>query len=253
MKIAVLSDIHGNLDALQAVAADFERVRPKVVVNLGDSLSGPLLPLETARYLMARDWVHIAGNHERQLLEDPRDKLCASDAYTLSRLGEAELRWIASLPRSTVLEGDVFLCHGRPSSDQDYLLESIGPDGVRPATPEEVEIRLGDLVNAAILCGHSHLPRLLRARWGQLILNPGSVGLQAYEDEYPCRHLIENGSPAARYAVFERKRGAWTAELRTVPYDPEPMVKLAILRNRPDWAAALRTGRLNPVPARRPR
>ena len=247
MRIAVLSDIHGNLDALQAVAADLLSVRPDVVVNLGDSLSGPLLPLETARYLMARDWIQIAGNHERQLLEDPRDALCPSDAYTLSRLGETELRWIASLRRSAVLEEEIFLCHGRPSSDQDYLLESVGPDGVRPASAEEIEIRLGDLAAAAVLCGHSHLPRVAQSRWGQLIINPGSVGLQAYEDEYPVRHVIENGSPEARYAVFEKRAGAWTADLKTVAYDPEPMVRLAILRNRPDWAAALRAGRLNPA------
>lgn len=61
MRIALLSDIHGNLAALEAVAADIELRGVDQVANLGDSLSGPLLPLETARFLMAQDWIHLAG------------------------------------------------------------------------------------------------------------------------------------------------------------------------------------------------
>ena len=68
MRIAVVSDIHGNLAALQAVVADVQRRGVDRVINLGDSLSGPLLPLQTARFLMASGWLHLAGNHERQVL-----------------------------------------------------------------------------------------------------------------------------------------------------------------------------------------
>jgi predicted phosphodiesterase len=68
MSIAVVSDIHGNLAAIEAVAADIRRRGVDTVVNLGDSLSGPLLPRETAQFLMGQGWTHIAGNHERQLL-----------------------------------------------------------------------------------------------------------------------------------------------------------------------------------------
>ena len=69
MRIALVSDIHGNLPALEAVIEDTRRRAVTAVVNLGDSLSGPLLPLDTARFLMKQDWVQLAGNHERQLLE----------------------------------------------------------------------------------------------------------------------------------------------------------------------------------------
>lgn len=65
MRIAVLSDIHGNLSALQAVMRDISHRQVDVIVNLGDSLSGPLQPSETAAFLMAQPWVHLAGNHER--------------------------------------------------------------------------------------------------------------------------------------------------------------------------------------------
>ena len=68
MKIAVISDVHGNLLALQAVLADIARQGVDQTVNLGDLLSGPLQPFETAELLMAEALLTIRGNHERQLL-----------------------------------------------------------------------------------------------------------------------------------------------------------------------------------------
>ena len=68
MKIAIISDIHGNLLALQAVLADIARQGVDQTVNLGDILSGPLQPAETADLLMAQKFPTIKGNHERQLL-----------------------------------------------------------------------------------------------------------------------------------------------------------------------------------------
>ncbi|EKD34089.1 MAG: hypothetical protein ACD_75C02474G0002 [uncultured bacterium] len=97
MRIAIVADIHGNLPALEAVAEDIGRRGVDAVVNLGDSLSGPLLPLETAQFLMARDWLHLAGNHERQLLTQGSGQRCASDDFTHSRLTMREFAWLASL------------------------------------------------------------------------------------------------------------------------------------------------------------
>lgn len=90
MRIAIVSDIHGNLPALEAVVRDIGRRSVDAVVNLGDSLSGPLMPLETAQFLMAQDWVHLAGNHERQLLTLPAERRGPSDAFAHSRLGAKE-------------------------------------------------------------------------------------------------------------------------------------------------------------------
>lgn len=66
--VALLADIHGNLPALQAVIADIRERGIARVANLGDCLSGPLWPQETAALLMQEKWATIAGNHERQLL-----------------------------------------------------------------------------------------------------------------------------------------------------------------------------------------
>jgi putative phosphoesterase len=249
MRIAILSDIHGNLPALEAVVGHMHRRGVDLVVNLGDSASGPLLPRETVRFLMAQDWIHLAGNHERQVLElDPNapDNMQRrpSDAYARAQLGVRELAWMASLKSCQRLNEQVLLCHGTPRSDLEYFLESVdaGQPHVRLAAPEEVAQRLGDVRAELVLCGHTHVPRAVRAPNGTLIVNPGSVGLQAYDDEHPTFHMVQNGSPDARYAIVERIDGAWTSGLIAVPYDSRPMAELAQRNGRPDWARALLTG-----------
>ena len=142
MRIAVLADIHGNLAALEAVVDDLTRRGVDAVVNLGDSLSGPLLPLETAHFLMAQEWVHIAGNHERQMLTHDPAEWGPSDAYAHSQLSARELGWMASLDSTSRIGDDVLLCHGTPRSDSEYCLETVEPAGVRMATAQEVEDRL---------------------------------------------------------------------------------------------------------------
>ncbi len=139
MRLALVSDIHGNLAALQAVMADLRRREIDAVVNLGDSLSGPLLPEQTAVCLRQRSWLHVAGNHERQLLTLPRSQQNASDAYASAHLSEQSRHWLSTHADSCdarlhqarmwpeVLGPDVALCHASPRSDLEYLLET--PDG----------------------------------------------------------------------------------------------------------------------------
>lgn len=242
MKLALLSDIHGNLAALEAVVQDARRRGVDTFVNLGDSVSGPLLPLETARYLMAQDWVHLAGNHERQVLQHGATPLGLSDAFAYRQLGTAELGWMAALTPALRWSDDVMLCHGTPTSDTEYFLETVDQSGVRAAVPAEIEQRLGAERALLVACGHTHIARAVRTRHGQLIVNPGSVGLQAYDSEHPLPHIVETGSPDARYAVLERQQGEWTAALLTVPYDHRSMAALAARNGRPDWEIALLSG-----------
>ena len=95
MRIAFVSDIHGNLTALDAVIADIERRGVDEVVNLGDTVSGPLLPLETTQRLSKLPWLHVAGNHERQVLQLPLARQNPSDAYTSGQLADADKAWLA--------------------------------------------------------------------------------------------------------------------------------------------------------------
>lgn len=236
--VAILSDIHGNLPALEAVIADAEAQGCTHFANLGDSLSGPLWPVETANLLMARDWPTIAGNHERQLLTLDRARMNASDAFTRDRLEERHLAWLAALPPTLTLSPEMLLCHGTPTDDLRHFLHTVENGGVRDATAAEIEERAGDSHAKLILCGHTHVPRVAALADGRVIANPGSVGLQAYDDDHPEPYRVEVGDPLARYAVIEDGR----VELRAIGYDHEAAARQAAHNGRPDWASALRTG-----------
>lgn len=246
MRIAAVSDIHGNLPALKAVMADIARRGADVVVNLGDILSGPLLPVETADFLIELDLPTIKGNHERQVLTHARERMGPSDAYAADRIGDRHRAWLAGLPATMWLADDIFLCHGAPDSDLTYFLEEVDADGcVHAASLDQVEARAGDCPARLILCGHTHTPRAVRLGDGRLVVNPGSVGLQAYFDDNPIGHDVEIGSPQAKYAFISKTPDGWRAEAVAVDYDFEPMAALAEANGRPDWAIALRTGRMS--------
>lgn len=250
MRLAVVTDIHGNLPALEAVIADFTQAGADSVINLGDIVSGPLWPAETADRLMALGWPTLAGNHERQVLQ-PIERQGASDRHAAQRLNETHRSWLAGLPKTLWFGADLFCCHGTPDSDLRYFLETVTPDfgragsfGVRAATNDEVHERAGHIGASLILCGHTHQPRATRLDDGRLLVNPGSVGLQAFDDDHPHPHYIEAGSPHARYALIERQHDRWRATLREVVYDWEAAARQAQTNDRGDWADALRTGRV---------
>ncbi len=241
MRIAVLSDIHGNLRAVEAVLADVRMHSPDLVVNLGDHVSGPLQAAETAELLIGSGFLHIRGNHDRQLLDRPLEEMGPSDRAARPQLGRTHLEWLAALPPELTLEGDILLVHGSRASDLDYLLEEVGPHGVSLASPEKIRDKAG-FKGALLLCGHTHIPRLVRLEGGLLIVNPGSVGLQAYSDSEPYPHAMETGSPHARYALLDRKQGQWSVAFRAVEYDWLAASEDANRAGRPDWAKALATG-----------
>ena len=244
MRIAAISDIHGNLAALDAVLADIAHRGADVTVNLGDIVSGHLQPRETAARLMALALPTIRGNHERQLLADPA-RMGVSDAYARAQLLPQQLAWIEALPATLRLRDDVLLVHGTPNSDLVYFLDTVTPQGSRAATLDEVAQRAGDAAAALILCGHTHMPRSITLPDGRLIVNPGSVGLQAYDDDHLYPHVMENGTPHARYAIVEDDaQGRWHAQFHQVEYDWETQARLALAHGRPDWAVPLRSGRV---------
>jgi predicted phosphodiesterase len=242
MRIALVSDIHGNLPALEAVIADTRRREVTRIINLGDSLSGPLLALETARFLMRQDWLQLAGNHERQLLEFAAQGGGESDAHAHAQLTPEVFAWMRGLTHAHRLDAEVFLCHGTPRSDVEAFLDSVEGDHTRPATDAELADRCAGVRAGVIACGHTHIPRVAHGPLGQLLVNPGSVGLQAYEDDHPHYYRVENGDAYARYATIEKRGGAWHAQIHPVPYDHESMARLAERNGRPAWAHALRTG-----------
>ena len=242
MRIAAISDIHGNLGALDAVLADIDRRGVDLIVNLGDVLSGPLQPGETADRLMQLALPTIAGNHERQVLGCDPAAMGASDRFAAEHISNAHRDWLTSLPATLSVAEDVFLCHATPDSDVECYLENIRDGELLPATLAQISERTGACKAGLIFCGHTHIPRVAHLDSGQVIVNPGSVGIQAYDGHHPIPHVVEIGSPHARYALGEMTAAGWMVELIAVPYDWHFASRLAAANARADWALALRSG-----------
>jgi predicted phosphodiesterase len=94
-----------------------------------------------------------------------------------------------------------------------------------------------------LLCGHTHLQRAVALPTGALVVNPGSVGYPAFADDHPYPHVMEAGSPHARYAVVDDASGSWEVEFQQLAYDWDTAAALADAHGRPDIARALRSGR----------
>ena len=241
MRIAVLADVHGNIDALHAVIADLKQQSPDLTVNLGDCLSGPLWPAETADLLMDLGWPTVRGNHDRWLTAPP-DPVGPWEADTLPQLTAAHHAWLAALP-ATLTIGDAFLCHATPRSDTTYWLHELRPDGSFAETPTaRIAGQADGIVQSLLLCGHTHIARAVRLDDGRLAVNPGSVGCPGFEDDRPVYHRAEAGLPHAAYAVLDQTPHGWAVSFRRIPYDTRRAVAHAAARGRPDWASVLATG-----------
>jgi len=240
MRIAVIADVHGNLLALEAVLADIASRSPDVTVNLGDCLSGPLQAAATADLLMSHDFLTIRGNHDRQLLDRPFEQMGAADQMTDAQINDVHRAWLATFPATAVLD-DVFLCHGSPDSDLTYLLEHVGPNGASLAPPEQVRDLLRGISQPVVLCGHTHLQRAVTVTDGPLVVNPGSVGLPGFYDDVPYPHVIQCGSPHARYAILDRTGDHWRVDFVAAEYDWTSAAALAARSGSP-WARAIATG-----------
>jgi predicted phosphodiesterase len=238
MKFAAIADVHGNCDALEAVLADIAAAGITEIVNLGDHASGPLEPRRTADVLMARGFSSISGNQDRILVEKR-----AHLGRPFTWLDDSHLEWLAAMPPTLLYRGEVFLCHGTPRDDEAYWLDRVTGNGTIAAAPiEEVEAEANGVFASLILCGHTHIPRVVRLRDGRLIVNAGSVGCPGYRGTTPVEHVVETGTPDACYAILERAAEVWRATIRYVPYDNMRMADLAARNGRPEWASALATG-----------
>ena len=240
-RYAIVSDIHGNILALQAVVEDMQKRNVSKVINLGDNISGPLWPQETISYLMAHNWANIRGNHDRQVaFQDPKSH-GLSDSYALARISDLQRSWLSHLPSRITFGSDIYAFHGTPDDDNVYLLESVARRKAFLSGRADIARKLGEAKAEVIICGHSHVPRCVRLENGTLIVNPGSIGLQAYRDE-ENPHIVENGSPHARYAIMEKSHDTWDIEFVMVRYDWEKAAQKAASEERTDWEIALRSG-----------
>jgi predicted phosphodiesterase len=236
LRLAVLSDVHGNLPALDAVLEDIALRHVHAIACLGDHVSGPIDPAGAASRLMALGATVIRGNHDRWTVDLSLRGAGAIDRLARSKLSEEQIDWLALLPATATIGDDIFLCHGTPDDDEAPWLDNFY-DGRTTTLPSEEEVSrpAEGIASAVILCGHTHIARTLRLADGRLIANPGSVGMQ-----------LVRGSPDAHYAVIEKGQRGWQTALIAVPYDTEAAARLAEENGFPAWRDSIRHGWVGP-------
>ncbi len=226
MKIAFISDIHGNSWALKAVLSDITRKGITGVFDLGDSLYGPLDPQGTFELLRRENIKSIRGNQDRDIIVSSGNEAANPTLkYTLQVLDQGAINWLADLESTRSVANKVFLCHGTPEKDDEYLIERLWPGHVGIKDFDSLFSYIKNIKEEIIVCGHSHCPRLVELP-DKILINPGSVGLPAYSDDQPLPHRMESFSPRARYCVLDLKRN-YTFEHIAVPYDFETAARTA--------------------------
>lgn len=240
MKIAILSDIHGNSWALKEVLSDIKQRGITTIYDLGDSLYGPLDPAGTFELIKVWNITSICGNQDRKIVENINVETIPTLKYVRTVLTDEAIDWLKELPFSRIIEEEIYACHGTPQSDSEYLLDQLHPGYINVKSFSDLNIALSTINEKIVLCGHSHTPHIIDTGI-KIIINPGSIGLQAYDDDLPIDHKIQNYSPCTRYCILDLNEKCKIDQV-VLPYDFEEAAVKAEQNNRPDWARWIRTG-----------
>ena len=215
MKLAVISDIHGNLPALEAVLADLDDWQPDWVVVDGDVVNRGPQPRECLHVILEKEtksgWPFVLGNHEEYVLvhtlpnaprNGPEFEILRYSYWTYRQLGE-DIQYIQNLPFCVTLEDGNhtlgFFTHASPLGTR---------DGIYPeTTDEELRAKIPDSVSL-LAVGHTHRP-LVRTVESTLVVNAGAVGLPF------------DGDWRASYARLIWDGEQWRGHIQRVPYDRE--------------------------------
>lgn len=234
MKIALISDIHANLPAFEAVLEDIRVEGADQIVFLGDAATLGPHPRETLDLLRALDCVCIMGNHDAALLDLERASelqiappLHATLQWGRDLLNQAHLDFLRSFISIYKLNlGSIsLLCfHGSPRSNVEMILST---------TPEP---RMGEYFagfsNDALAGGHTHI-QMIRQRGRQIVINPGSVG-NAFVEPFLYGNDAPTLLPWAGYAIVHVERGGWSVDLRRIPFNTEAVIQAVISDKMPN-------------------
>lgn len=209
MKIALFSDIHANLPALEKGYARASRMGSEKFISCGDMIGGGPFPMETIQFIRANGITCIRGNIERKILERSAKKHAKkkfSDdkkgnlLWTASHLGPEEMQWLGSLSADlyfTESEVRIKVVHGSPKSDTDYIYPSVTKEGLL----RRLDLDLTDV----LACGHSHIPFVKNVS-GLLVVNCGSMGRPVdgdYAGSFAILEIIKPGSAKGRIVRFK--------------------------------------------------
>ncbi len=214
MRVAIVSDVHGNLTAFDAVVADIERQAPDVVLHGGDLALMGAQPAEVIDRVRELGWQGVVGNTDEVLWrpqEQARQEALAPklgallslifESYapaTRELLGEDRVAWLRTLPAQRRLE-DLVLVHAAPGD----LWRAPSPD----AADEDLSGVYGSLDAATAVYGHIHLPHT-RALSRLTVANSGSVGMPFDEDPRACYLLVEDGHCRLQHVEYDIEREA---------------------------------------------
>lgn len=210
MRIAVLSDIHGNLIALEAVLEDIEKQAPDQIWCGGDL--GWLGPRASECIAVVREagWPTVKGNTDVWITGDPQtiegedrrlDAIGIAGAHGVS---EDDARWLISLPVGHAGPGSLLMVHGTPDSPFQAPLPSDPPAAFEPYAGKA----------GLVVFGHVHVPFVRRLEDGTVVVNPGSVGL-------PLEGTL------ASYMVIDQHGPQWTIQHRQVKFDLDAVTEQA--------------------------
>jgi putative phosphoesterase len=236
MRIAVISDMHGNDFAFEMVEADIKVQGVDQVVCLGDAIQGGAQPAETVKRLRnmkcpvvmgnADDWLITGIDSGREAIPPERlKKMDAIREWSLSKLSDDDLKFMKTF-QSTVtikLEEDLdLLCfHGSPADFDDVIL---------PTIPEDDFLKFLGAYKVNILAGgHTHTQQIRRC--GKLFFfNPGSIG-------FPFSSYQSDGSfhvdPWAEYAILTVEKGNLGVQFRRLPYNAGDVIEIYRTSGRP--------------------
>lgn len=224
MKIAILSDIHGNLFALNSVLEDIKKNNVDEIFCLGDlAMAGPE-PNQTIDFVKRQNWTIVQGNTDKMIVDYSEEiknneknfapimaNALANDVELISYENK---QFLSDLPEKLSLEREgvkILLVHGSPRQNN----ENIFPD----LKKEQINEIVAGVEENIIFCGHTHIPCGYQTDNGITIVNDGSVG----------RPFIEE--PSACYVLADFNNGSFTIEHRFVDYDKEKASEILAKRH----------------------
>ncbi|QZA89474.1 metallophosphatase family protein [Salinarchaeum sp. IM2453] len=199
MRVGVVSDIHSNKPALDAVLADMPDV--ELLVNAGDIVGYNPWPAECVERVRDSQIPSVQGNHDRAVAQQTGFRFNrmagAGVEHAQSELSKEQREWLQTLPQTrTAVDGRVKIVHGHPDDPDRYTY----PENFSEKLLSDEEV---------LVMGHTHIQHAETYSSG-VVVNPGSVGQP------------RDGNPKAAYAVVNLK--TWDVELRRVKYDIEAVV-----------------------------
>lgn len=238
MKIAVISDIHSNIAALEAVWKDIEERKVDTVICGGDLVGYAPFPNEVIDFIKEKEISCVMGNYD-DAIGNAR-LICGCDykdakaqelgersiAWTRQHVSEENKEFLRNLPSEIhfkIGKYSIKFVHGSPRRLNEYLCEDI--------SDEYLKELLAESRADVLICGHTHIPYHKKPDIGKHVINAGSVGKP------------KHGDPQAVYALVEIDKEV-KVEFRKVPYDFESTARAIGSSGLPEeFAAGLRMGR----------